>query len=55
VEGVKEAVLECPYFQDVENIEYILESVSSDISDMPLTIEETMTGARNRAQNVRKK
>gem|GEM_PF-5962600 len=36
-------------------MEYILESVSSDISDMPLSIEETMTGAKNRAQNVKKK
>lgn len=55
VEWVKEAVQTCPYFQNIESIEYILESVSSNISDMPLSIEETMTGAKNRAQNLKKK
>jgi non-canonical (house-cleaning) NTP pyrophosphatase len=53
VEGVKQAVKECPYFF-WEEIEYILQQVSSDISDMPLSIEETMQWAKNRAQNIKK-
>ena len=56
VEGVKSAVQTCPYFEKIKDkVEYILESVPSGISDMPLSIEETMTGAKNRAQNVKKK
>lgn len=55
VDGVKQAVSECLYFKNIENVEYILESVYSDISDMPLSIEETMTWAKNRAQNIKKK
>jgi hypothetical protein len=38
---VQSAVAACPYFASAQ-IEYILESVPSDISDMPLSIEETM-------------
>lgn len=52
VEGVKQGILECPYFENKNNIEYILEKVPSDISDMPLSIEETMQGAKNRAKNL---
>ena len=56
VEGVKSAVQTCPYFEKIKDqVEYILESVPSDISDMPLSIEETMQWAKNRAQNVKKK
>lgn len=53
VEGIKKWVLSCPYFKDIE-VEYILESVASDISDMPLSIEETMLWAKNRAWNLKK-
>lgn len=56
IEWIKSAIKSCPYFTDIkERVEYILESVPSDISDMPLSIEETMNGARNRAQNIKKK
>lgn len=56
IQGVKEAVNTCPYFEKIKDrVEYILDSVPSDISDMPLSIEETMTGAKNRAQNLKKK
>lgn len=60
VEWIRVGVQECPYFQDIiaqtkEDVEYILESVSSDISDMPLSIEETMEWAKNRARNLIKK
>ena len=55
VEGIKEAVASCPYFSEVKNeIEYILENVSSDISSMPLSVEEIMRGAKNRADNLLK-
>ena len=54
VEWVKEAVKNCPYFKDID-IDYILESVSSDISDMPLSFDEIMSWAKNRAQNIKKK
>lgn len=52
VEGVKEAVSSCPYFE-WEEIEYILQKVESGISDMPLSKEETMIWAKNRATNMR--
>ena len=54
VEWVKKAVESCLYFNWIE-VEYILESVASDISDMPLSIEETMTWAKNRARNIKNK
>jgi non-canonical (house-cleaning) NTP pyrophosphatase len=56
VEWIKIWVNTCPYFSTIKDkVEYILESVPSDISDMPLSIEETMTWAKNRAQNLKKK
>ena len=54
VEWIKDWVKLCPYFTDIENIEYILEKVESGISDMPLNIEESMQWAKNRAQNIKK-
>ena len=53
VEWIKEWVSKCPYLKNKE-IEYILKKVSSDISDMPLSLEETMQGAKNRARNLKK-
>lgn len=53
VEWIKKWVKECPYFNWIE-VEYLLESVSSDISDMPLSIQETMNWAKNRARNLKK-
>ena len=54
VEWIKDWINKCPYFTDIENIEYILEKVESGISDMPLNIEESMQWAKNRAQNIKK-
>lgn len=54
VEWIKDWIKNCPYFKDKENIEYILEKVESDISDMPLSKEEIMLWAKNRAQNIKK-
>lgn len=54
VEGIQEWLSTCPYFENPDSIEYILEKVSSGISDMPLSMEETMKWAQNRAQNLKK-
>ena len=41
IQGIKEGVAVCPYFQDDrDSIEYICKGVPSDISEMPLSIEE---------------
>lgn len=53
VEWIKTAVNESPFFVWVE-VTYHLKSVPSDISDMPLSLEETMQWAKNRAQNLKK-
>ena len=53
VDGIKAGVAACPYLSEMADaIEYILKSVPSDVSSMPLSIEETMNGARNRAKNL---
>lgn len=55
IDGIKDGVTACPYFAGkTDSIEYICENVPSDISDMPLTIEEIMLGAKNRADNLKK-
>lgn len=35
-------------------VEYLTKGVPSDISDMPISIEEVMEGAKNRANNLKK-
>jgi non-canonical (house-cleaning) NTP pyrophosphatase len=54
--GVKTAFLESPLFpQEVsEKIEFILHGTPSGISDMPLSEEETLNGAKNRVKILRK-
>ena len=52
IQAIKEAIKACPYFSQKE-IEYISKKVSSDVSDMPLSLEETMKGAQNRARNLK--
>ena len=52
VDWVKEAISTCPYFKWLE-IEFILEKVKSGVSDMPLSMEETMNWAKNRALNMK--
>ncbi|MDP2091213.1 MAG: inosine/xanthosine triphosphatase [Candidatus Gracilibacteria bacterium] len=54
VEGIKEGIKSCPYLNHIENIEYILEKSDSNISDMPLSIDEIILGAKNRSQNMKK-
>lgn len=54
IDGVKEGIAECPYLSKIETIEYITQKVESDVSDMPLDINETMQWAKNRARNIKK-
>ena len=44
----------CVYL-NMEDIELISESVESGVSDMPKSLEENITWAKNRAENLRKK
>ena len=56
IEWIKEWVNNTPYLKDIsDQISYVLEKVPSDVSDMPLSIEETMKGAENRARNLQDK
>lgn len=41
----------CPYFEQ-DNVEFIPQKVESWVSDMPLSLDETMLGAKNRVQNM---
>ena len=40
-------------FGNVDNYEFIGQSVDSGVSDQPMTSEETLQGAKNRAQNLK--
>lgn len=53
VAAIEEAVKTCPYFEWI-NVEIVPLKVESGISDMPLSEEENMTWARNRAINAKK-
>lgn len=56
INWIKEWIKETPYLSNIFNeIFFITEKISSDISDMPLSIEETMKWAKNRANNLQKK
>ena len=54
VEGVKLAIESSPYTNSIAHrIEYILHPVESGVSAMPMTLEETMLGAKKRVANLR--
>jgi non-canonical (house-cleaning) NTP pyrophosphatase len=54
IEWIKKWIQTCPYFQDIlEEIIYLPQNVESGISDMPLSIEEVMLWAKNRAKNLK--
>ena len=53
IAAIEEAIKKCIYFE-WQDIEIIPLKVSSDISDMPISIDENMTWARNRANNAKK-
>lgn len=54
IDGIAAGVTQCPYFKEHLDIEYLPQEVSSDIAHMPLTVDEVMQGAMNRAQNMKK-
>lgn len=37
-----------------EDISYIVKSIDSDVADMPLSLDDLMTGAKNRTENLHK-
>lgn len=51
--AIEEAISKCIYFEN-KDIEIIPLKVESGISDMPISIEENMTWAKNRAENCKK-
>ena len=53
VAAIEEAIGECVYFE-WQNVELISLKVASDISEMPITMEEIMLWAKNRAVNCKK-
>jgi len=52
--AIENALKDCIYFED-KNIEIVPEKVDSWISDMPISLEENMEWAKNRAVNVKEK
>lgn len=50
--AIREAIKNCPYFQG-QNVEMSGLTVASGVSNMPLTLEETMNWAQKRALNAR--
>lgn len=52
VEAVESTIQNCPYFL-WQNIEYKTQKVDSDVSDMPLSIEEIMQWAKNRVKSLK--
>ena len=53
VKAIQQAIDNVVYFKD-KDIEVVPLKVSSDISDMPISLEENMLGAKNRAWNCKK-
>lgn len=54
VAAIESAIKQCDYFK-WKNIEFITLKVESWISDMPISLEENMDWARNRAINTKNK
>ena len=52
-DAVESAIQNCPYFQ-WQYIKYETKNAASNVSDMPLSIEEIMLWAKNRVKNLRK-
>jgi non-canonical (house-cleaning) NTP pyrophosphatase len=53
IAAIQEAITKTPYFATQE-VEIQPVQVSSGISEMPISLEETMQGAKNRAENAKK-
>ncbi|MCD5382665.1 DUF84 family protein [Candidatus Gracilibacteria bacterium] len=54
LKAIEEGIAKCNYF-DGEKVEIIGEKMNSNVSDMPISLEENMQGAKNRAENLKKK
>lgn len=52
VDAVKAALQEYPHLQ-WKKFEYVCEKTDSEVSDMPLSLDEMMDGARNRVKNLK--
>lgn len=52
VKAIEEASKKLSYLKDIE-IEFVFIKASSDVSDMPLSLEENLTGAKNRVKNTK--
>ena len=53
IDAVKHTFKNSPYFQNTqETIKYKAQKTESDVSDMPLSIEEIMLWAKNRVKNL---
>ncbi len=52
VDAVKSALLEYPHLQ-WKKFEYVCEKTDSEVSDMPLSLDEMMDWARNRVKNLK--
>lgn len=54
VDGIKDGLAECALHYDAlaGGFEFVCEKTESGVSDMPLSIEETMKGAKNRASSL---
>ncbi len=48
VQALEEILKDYPHFQDLQIVPF---SVSSEVSEQPLSLEETIQGAKNRAKN----
>lgn len=54
IKALRESIEKCVYFKWTKNIEIISKSVESWVSDMPISLEENILWATNRANNLRK-
>ncbi len=54
LKAIQTAIKKCNYLKNKE-IEIIWEEIDSEVSDMPLSLTETMDWAKNRANNLKNK
>ena len=52
--AIREWIEKCNYFKNKNEVEIIWEKISSWVSDMPLSLEENILWAKNRAENLKK-
>lgn len=54
IEAIKQWVNKCIYINQ-KDVEFVSDAVDSGVSDMPTSLEENMTWAKNRSLNLQKK